>query len=117
LDKSAIFGYSSTVKPSHTKNPAKRMSGGVAIIKIDNPPLNTLSKVVRLKFLRDLESAIKNPVCKIVMIVGCGRAFSVGADIKELESQWISGTEHDSMASYVKAYSTHNVINSTISVK
>ena len=93
------------------------MSGGVTIIKINNPPLNTLTKVVRLKFLRDLENAIQNPVCKIIMIVGCGRAFSVGADIKELESQWISGTEHDAMTSYVKAYSTHNVINSSNSVR
>jgi enoyl-CoA hydratase/carnithine racemase len=83
--------------------------GEVSVVSIDNPPLNTLTKVVRLRLQRDLRAAIDNPVCKVILLVGCGRAFSVGADIKELASQCPRASEQDAMAAYVNAYNTHNV--------
>lgn len=85
------------------------MSGNVAVIKIDNAPLNTLTREVRLKLKAALQSAIDNPVCKIIMLAGTGTAFSVGADIKELAAPRPLGAEGDAMAAYVSAYNTHNV--------
>ena len=85
------------------------MSGSVGVIKIDNAPLNTLTREVRLKLKSALQNAIDNPVCKIIMLVGAGSAFSVGADIKELATPWPLGAEGDAMAAYVSAYNTHNV--------
>jgi 3-hydroxyacyl-CoA dehydrogenase len=83
--------------------------GAVSVVTLDNPPLNTLTKEVRLRLQRDLRAAIDNPVCKVVLLVGSGRAFSVGADIKELASQCPRASERDAMAAYVNAYNTHNV--------
>ena len=85
------------------------MSGSVTTIKIDNAPLNTLTREVRLKLKSAIQNAIDNPVCKIIMLVGAGSAFSVGADIKELATPWPLGAEGDAMAAYVSAYNTHNV--------
>ena len=84
------------------------MAGGVAIIKIDNPPFNTLTRDVRLRVKAALQSAIDNPVCKIILLVGTGRTFSVGADIKELASTIPLGEERVAMGAYVDAYNTHN---------
>lgn len=83
--------------------------GAVSVVSIDNPPLNTLTKEVRLRLQRDLRAAVDNPVCKVILLVGSGRAFSVGADIKELASQCPRVSEQAAMAAYVNAYHTHNV--------
>ena len=83
--------------------------GAVSVVSIDNPPLNTLTKEVRLRLQRDLRTSIENPVCKVILLVGSGRAFSVGADIKELASQCPRASEQAAMAAYVNAYRTHNV--------
>ena len=87
------------------------MSGGVTVIKIDNPPFNALTRDVRLKLKAALQSAIDNPVCKVILLVGDGKSFSVGADIKELATPFPLGAERDAMAAYVSAYNSHNVSN------
>lgn len=83
--------------------------GAVSVVSIDNTPFNTLTKEVRLRLQRDLRASIDNPVCKVILLVGSGRSFSVGADIKELASQCPRASQQDAMAAYVNAYHTHNV--------
>lgn len=85
------------------------MVGGVRLLKIDSPPLNTLTKEVRLKLSRELQSLVDDPSCEIILVVSSGIAFSVGADIRELSSQSHRSSDLDSMKAYVTAYHDHNV--------
>jgi 3-hydroxyacyl-CoA dehydrogenase len=56
---------------------------GVAVITIDNPPVNGLGHPVRTAMVAGLERAFADPAVKAVVITGAGKAFSGGADIKE----------------------------------
>lgn len=85
------------------------MVGGVRLLEIDSPPLNTLTKEVRLKLSRELQSLVDDPSCEIILMVSSGVAFSVGADIRELSSQSDRSSELDAMKAYVTAYHDHNV--------
>ena len=57
--------------------------GAIAVITADNPPVNALSQAVR----QGLSAAIKrfegDSKAKAAVIVGAGRTFFAGADIKE----------------------------------
>ena len=75
---------------------------------IANPPLNQLSRQTRVKLRIDLERAIADPIVRVIVLVGHGRAFSVGADIKELAQPWPEGGERAAMDAYVDAYRTYN---------
>ena len=56
---------------------------GIAIISVDNPPVNALSQAVREGLMRCLnEAADDSDVTAIVIICG-GRTFIAGADIRE----------------------------------
>ena len=81
----------------------------IAVIWIHNPPLNTLNRETRIKLWNDLQRAIDNPVVELIVLVGSGRSFSVGADIKELAQPWALGEETHVMKAYVDAYNTHNL--------
>jgi 3-hydroxyacyl-CoA dehydrogenase len=58
---------------------------GVAVITINNPPVNALSPGVPEGLVAALDAAEKDPVARAIVIVGGGRTFIAGADIKELE--------------------------------
>ena len=57
--------------------------GDIAVITVRNPPVNALSQEVRAGLLTRLEEAEGTEGVKAVVIVGEGRAFIAGADIKE----------------------------------
>lgn len=85
------------------------LKSGVTVITIDNPPFNPLTRAVRLKLSASLQRANNDPACKIILLVGKGRTFSVGADIKELATPIPRDGERDAIAAYVDAYHTHNL--------
>jgi len=58
---------------------------GVAIITIDNLPVNALSPGVPEGILVALDTAERDPSVRAIVVVGGGRTFIAGADIKELE--------------------------------
>jgi len=60
--------------------------GNVAVITLDNPPVNGLGHTTRLGITQGLETAGANPNVKAIVITGAGHAFSGGADIKEFGS-------------------------------
>ena len=60
--------------------------GDVAVITLDNPPMNGLGLSTRQGLVKALEQAIANPAVKAVVLTGQGKAFSSGADIKEFGS-------------------------------
>jgi len=81
----------------------------IATVWIVNPPLNQLSRQTRVKLRVDLERAIADEAVKVIVLMGHGRTFSVGADIKELAQQWPTGGERAAMEEYVRAYQSHNL--------
>jgi 3-hydroxyacyl-CoA dehydrogenase len=57
--------------------------GPVAVLRIQNPPVNALSQAVRQGLSDAMDRAEADSAIKAVVIVGDGRAFIAGADITE----------------------------------
>ena len=57
--------------------------GNVAVITLDNPPVNGLGMATRRAITDGLQQAQADKAIKSVVITGAGKAFSGGADIKE----------------------------------
>jgi 3-hydroxyacyl-CoA dehydrogenase len=62
------------------------LRGNVAVITLDNPPVNGLGYATRLGITQGLEKAQADAAVKAIVITGAGKAFSGGADIKEFGS-------------------------------
>jgi 3-hydroxyacyl-CoA dehydrogenase len=60
--------------------------GRVAVITIDNPPVNGMSHAVRTAMLEGLDRAIADPAVDAVVLAGAGRMFSGGADVREFNT-------------------------------
>ena len=58
---------------------------GVALIRIDNPPVNALSPEVISGLDAAVDQASGDPAVRAIVIIGAGRTFVAGADIKGLE--------------------------------
>ncbi len=61
-------------------------NGAVAVITLDNPPVNGLGLATRTAIVDALRRAQQDDAVKAIVITGAGRAFSGGADIKEFNS-------------------------------
>jgi 3-hydroxyacyl-CoA dehydrogenase len=57
--------------------------GRVAVLTVDNPPVNALSHAVRLGLSDGLRAAAGDPAAAAIVIVCAGRTFIAGADITE----------------------------------
>ncbi|NCT81959.1 MAG: 3-hydroxyacyl-CoA dehydrogenase [Comamonadaceae bacterium] len=60
--------------------------GRVAVITLDNPPVNGLGFATRSAVAAGVERAEADPAITALVITGAGKAFSGGADIKEFGS-------------------------------
>src|SRR5438034_8120679 len=60
---------------------------GVALITVDNPPVNALSAGVPEGIAAAIERAAHDASVSAVVLIGAGRTFVAGADIKQLEEQ------------------------------
>jgi 3-hydroxyacyl-CoA dehydrogenase len=60
--------------------------GNVAVITLNNPPVNGLGYETRLGITTGLERALSDAAVKAIVITGAGKAFSGGADIREFGS-------------------------------
>jgi 3-hydroxyacyl-CoA dehydrogenase len=56
---------------------------GVAVITLNNPPVNGLGNALRAGILAGLQRAAGDAQVKAVVLIGAGKAFSGGADIRE----------------------------------
>jgi 3-hydroxyacyl-CoA dehydrogenase len=64
--------------------------GGVAVITMNNPPVNGLGHGVRSGIVEGLKKALADAAVKAIVITGAGKAFSGGADIKEFNTPKMS---------------------------
>ena len=62
------------------------LRGDVAVITLDNPPVNGLGFETRRAFSAGIERAHADAAVRAIVITGAGKAFSGGADIKEFGS-------------------------------
>ena len=56
---------------------------GVALITLDNPPVNALGAAVRQGLMAAIEAAEANTAVRAIVIRAAGRTFPAGADIRE----------------------------------
>jgi 3-hydroxyacyl-CoA dehydrogenase len=62
------------------------MHDGVAVVTLDNPPVNGLSFETRRQVAAGIERAEADASVRAIVLTGTGKAFSGGADIKEFGS-------------------------------
>jgi 3-hydroxyacyl-CoA dehydrogenase len=62
------------------------VTNGVAVVTIDNPPVNALSPGVPEGISAGIQNAEQDASVSAVVIIGAGRTFVAGADIKQLEA-------------------------------
>jgi 3-hydroxyacyl-CoA dehydrogenase len=62
-----------------------RRERDVAVLTIDNPPVNALSKSVR-RGLKDAVRALSGEAVQAIVIVCAGRTFVAGADLREFDT-------------------------------
>jgi 3-hydroxyacyl-CoA dehydrogenase len=60
--------------------------GDVAVITLNNPPVNGLGFDTRKAFAAGVDRAVDDPTVRAIVITGAGKAFSGGADIREFGS-------------------------------
>jgi len=63
-----------------------KVQGDVAIISMNNPPVNGLGYDTRVGITSGLDKANADPAVKAIVLTGEGKAFSGGADIREFNS-------------------------------
>jgi len=61
-------------------------ANAVAVIALDNPPVNALSHAVRQHLVNELTKAESDPAVTAVVLIGSDEFFSGGADVKEFNS-------------------------------
>jgi len=63
-----------------------QVHGCVAVITLNNPPVNGMGLATRTAAVKGLQQAQADDAVKAIVITGAGKAFSGGADIKEFNS-------------------------------
>ena len=63
-----------------------KVNGAVAVITLNNPPVNGLGHSTRSAIVEGVKQAQNDAAVKAIVITGAGKAFSGGADIREFNS-------------------------------
>ena len=80
--RDTISNVSNTRKPSPCTT--TRRADGIAVITIDNPPVNAFSSAVSQALEQQLETAVADSSVRAIVLIGAGRTFVAGVDIREL---------------------------------
>jgi 3-hydroxyacyl-CoA dehydrogenase len=59
---------------------------GVAVVTLNNPPVNGLGSVLRPGIMDGIKKAQADPAVKALVLIGSAKAFSGGADIREFNT-------------------------------
>src|SRR5262249_24021795 len=82
-----------------TTAPVQRVDdGGIAVIRIDNPPVNALGHGVREGLYNALKQASEDAHVEAIVVGANGATFSGGADITEFDKPPQSPTLHELIA-------------------
>lgn len=73
----------------------ERHDDGVAVVRLDHPPVNALSRAVLAELAQAATELGADPALKAVVVTGAGKAFAAGADITEFGDQWPAGEVAD----------------------
>ena len=65
-----------------------RIDGEIAILTVDNPPVNALGHAVRLGLEAGLRRALADDAVRALIIIGAGATFFAGADIREFDKRF-----------------------------
>ena len=57
--------------------------GPVAVVTLNNPPVNGLGHALRSGIVAALDQALADPQVQAIVLTGSARAFSGGADVRE----------------------------------
>ncbi|CAM8647538.1 multifunctional fatty acid oxidation complex subunit alpha [Oxalobacteraceae bacterium] len=60
--------------------------GDIAVITLDNPPVNGLGFATRSGIVDGVQRAIDHPAIRAIVLIGSGKGFSGGADIREFNT-------------------------------
>src|SRR5262245_56222006 len=60
------------------------VADGVAVVSIDHPPVNVLTKAVLLEVGAAIASFQKDPAVRGIVLTGEGANFAAGADVREI---------------------------------
>ncbi|USX18062.1 3-hydroxyacyl-CoA dehydrogenase NAD-binding domain-containing protein [Oxalobacteraceae bacterium OTU3REALA1] len=63
-----------------------QVHGAVAVVTLNNPPVNGLGLATRTAAVKGIQQALADDAVRAIVITGAGKAFSGGADIKEFNS-------------------------------
>jgi 3-hydroxyacyl-CoA dehydrogenase len=63
-----------------------QVQGDIALITLDNPPVNGLGHATRVGIADGMAKALSDAAVQAIIITGAGKAFSGGADIREFGS-------------------------------
>jgi 3-hydroxyacyl-CoA dehydrogenase len=63
---------------------------GIAVITLNNPPVNGLGSVLRPAIMDGIKKAGSDPAVKALVVIGTAKAFSGGADIREFNTPKMS---------------------------
>ncbi|AXE92380.1 3-hydroxyacyl-CoA dehydrogenase NAD-binding domain-containing protein [Paraburkholderia terricola] len=74
---------------------------GVAVITLNNPPVNGLGLSTRAGIVEGIERAQNDPAITAIVLTGAGKAFSGGADITEFNTP--KATREPTLATVIKA--------------
>ncbi|QCP49698.1 3-hydroxyacyl-CoA dehydrogenase [Trinickia violacea] len=74
---------------------------GVAVITLNNPPVNGLGLATRAGIMDGLARADRDPAIVAIVLTGAGKAFSGGADITEFNTP--KATQEPTLATVIRA--------------
>ncbi len=66
-------------------NCSYEVDDGIAIMTIDNPPMNALDKKTVTDITNTILKVLADPAVRVIVLTGRGRAFVAGADISEFQ--------------------------------
>ncbi|HEY2146082.1 MAG TPA: 3-hydroxyacyl-CoA dehydrogenase NAD-binding domain-containing protein [Steroidobacteraceae bacterium] len=77
-----------------TNKAAFEVKNGIAVIKFDNPPVNSLGLELRQAIVDGVERANADPSVEAIILMGAGAGFSGGADIREFGTPKVETQPH-----------------------
>lgn len=75
---------------SKVATPNYHLEDSVAVITLDNPPVNSLALTLRLRLDCVVREALQDPKVQAIVLIGAGRGFCAGGDIAEFDLPAIS---------------------------